>query len=188
MKKAVFFDKDGTLIPDVPYNVDPDKILLNKNAYSGLKSLHAQGYLVIVITNQSGIARGMFNILDLGWAHRKIEILLANLGIRLSGFYYCPHFEQGKVSLYSKKCACRKPLPGMLLNAAKDHNIDLSASWMIGDLLDDVEAGNRAGCRSVLLNNGNENTWLEGEYRTPSFIASSIDEAASFILKNKETR
>jgi D-glycero-D-manno-heptose 1,7-bisphosphate phosphatase len=183
-RKAIFIDKDGTLIEDVPYNVDPNKIKLSTNCLTGLRNLKEKGYLLVIISNQSGVARGYFKEKELPAVEQKINILLAEMQITLDGFYYCPHHPEGNIDEYAIECDCRKPMPGLLLKAADEMGIDLNASWMLGDILNDVEAGNRAGCKSVLIDNGNETEWLSGEWRIPWANVKSIDEAAEYILKS----
>jgi histidinol phosphatase-like enzyme len=97
--------------------------------------------------------------------------------------YYCPHHPEGSVADYAIACDCRKPQAGMLRQAARDHDIDLRGSFMVGDILDDVEAGHAAGCRAVLIDAGSETEWLSGPGREPDFIAAGLDEAATFILR-----
>ncbi|MGY3211402.1 D-glycero-alpha-D-manno-heptose-1,7-bisphosphate 7-phosphatase [Mucilaginibacter sp. HD30] len=177
MNKAIFIDKDGTLVPDIPYNVDPKKIILTSNTVGGLQRLKKEGYLLIVISNQSGVERGYFKEEALVNVEAKLQVLLAGYNLRLDGFYYCPH--------YAVKCDCRKPLPGMILKAAQEHNIDLNSSWMVGDILNDVEAGNRAGCKSILIDNGNETEWIGDDFRTPTMTCKSINEAADYILQKQ---
>jgi D-glycero-D-manno-heptose 1,7-bisphosphate phosphatase len=177
MSKAIFIDKDGTLIPDIPYNVDPDKITLENNLVEGLIKLKEEGYLLIIISNQSGVERGYFKEEALVDVKAKIQTLLAMHNLQLDSFYYCPH--------YAVQCDCRKPLPGLILKAAQHHNIDLKSSWMIGDILNDVEAGNLAGCKTILIDNGNETEWVKGTYRLPTLTCKSINEAADFILQNQ---
>lgn len=181
LSKAVFFDKDGTLIPDIPYNVDPKKITLAGGAHELISRLSGKGYLLIIISNQPGIARGYFAEEDLLAVRSRLEELFIEAGSVLSGFYYCPHHPEGIIEQYSKRCDCRKPMPGMLLKAAMDHNLDLRESWFIGDILNDVEAGNRAGCRTILLNNGNETEWIAGEFRKPHYTISLLADAAKII-------
>ena len=178
-RPAVFLDKDGTLINDVPYNVDPVLITLAEGVRSGVQRLHSAGFTLIVITNQSGVARGYFTESALPVVKSKLESLLE---VPLSGFYYCPHHPQGTVTGYAKVCECRKPEPGLLLKAAADHKIDLSRSWMIGDILNDVEAGHRAGCRSVLIDNGNETEWILSPIRNPDIRANNFTQATDAIL------
>jgi D,D-heptose 1,7-bisphosphate phosphatase len=184
--KAVFLDKDGTLIVDVPYNTDPAKIVLTDHCLNGLKALQAQGYLLVIISNQSGVARGYFGEDALGAVEDQIKRFLSAGEVRLDGFYYCPHHPEGNTVHYAVECDCRKPLPGMLLKAADDLGVDLSLSWMIGDILNDVEAGNRAGCSSVLIDNGNETEWAWNDLRVPAARVKNIDEAAEYILTNDD--
>ncbi|RYY34584.1 MAG: HAD family hydrolase [Sphingobacteriaceae bacterium] len=183
MNKAIFLDKDGTLIPDIPYNVDPELISLQPDAATGLQQLQNEGYLLVIISNQAGVARGYFTEDKLPFVEQRIVHLLATYNLQLSGFYYCPHHPDGVAESYSMDCNCRKPKPGMLQKAAWELNIDLSQSWMIGDILNDIQAGNSAGCQTVLINNGNETEWLTGEYRTPTLVCKTINEAAQSILK-----
>lgn len=150
-RRAVFLDKDGTVIEDVPYNVDPERICLTRGAAAGLRALHTAGYRLIVVSNQSGVARGYFPETALAGVERRLRELLADQGVPLAGCYWCPHHPRGVVPAYTCDCTCRKPAPGMLLQAARDQGIDLAASWMIGDSPADVEAGRGAGCRTVLV-------------------------------------
>lgn len=185
MNKAIFLDKDGTLIPDIPYNIDPEKIDLCDDAIEGLKLLHDEGYLLMVVSNQSGIACGYFSEADLTPIIDRINGLLNKIGVKLTAFYYCPHHPDGTVPNYNKHCTCRKPQPGLLQKAAIEHNIDMDRSWMIGDILNDVEAGNRAGCRTILVDKGNETEWISGQHRLPTFACRSINEAARHIYEQQ---
>ena len=182
MIKAVFLDKDGTLIPDIPYNVNPELITLQPDVVEGLQRLQMAGYQLIIISNQAGVARGYFIEDKLPAVIQRMADLFAAHQLKLSGFYYCPHYPEGSVNGYNVECECRKPMPGMLLKAGKEHNIDLAESWMIGDILNDVEAGNRAGCKTVLIDNGNETEWIAGPMRTPAFVCNTINQAAENIL------
>jgi histidinol-phosphate phosphatase family protein len=183
MRKAVFIDKDGTLIPDIPYNTDPDLIRLEDNSIEGLRKLQQQSYLLIIVSNQVGVAHGFFEEEKLTAVKKKIIDLLDSENIYLHAFYYCPHHPAGKTQKYNIDCDCRKPKPGMLLKAAKDFDIDLSRSWMIGDILNDVEAGRRAGCNAILIDNNNETEWHLNEFRKPDYMAKTINQAAEYILK-----
>lgn len=180
--KAVFLDKDGTLIPDIPYNVDPAWITLYPDVPDALRQLQQAGFKLIVVSNQAGVARGYFPETALAGVETRLRTLLGEAGVTLDGFWYCPHHPAGSVADYAVDCSCRKPQPGMLLAAAQKHDIDLSKSWMIGDILNDVEAGNRAGCRTVLLDRGNETEWLTGPFRTPTATVNSVAEAAGQVL------
>lgn len=181
MSRAVFLDKDGTLVENVPYNVDLVRIRLAPGAGPALRGLVALGYELVVITNQSGVARGLFPEAALAGVERQLARLLETEGVRLSGFYYCPHHPEGSVGGFAHACECRKPLAGLLQRAADDHAFDLSQSWMVGDILNDVEAGHLAGCRSILIDNGGETEWEMNPLRTPDFIARNLEEAASQI-------
>jgi histidinol-phosphate phosphatase family protein len=180
--RAVFLDKDGTLIEDIPYNVDPEKIRLAPGAAEGLAMLHESGYRLVVVSNQSGVARGHFAEQALAGVERSLRRLLEAFGVPLDGFYYCPHHPDGTVAPYAVECSCRKPAPGMLRRAAAELRLDLSESWMIGDILDDVECGRRAGCRTVLIDNGNETKWKSGRRRRPHHVVADLAEAARRIV------
>ncbi len=185
MKKAVFIDKDGTLIKDISYNVNPDLIEFEAYAIEALRLLQESDFLLIIVTNQAGVALNYFSEEDLKKVHSHLKDLLEQNNITLSGFHYCPHHPQGNLALYSFECNCRKPAPGMLLNAASKMNIDVSESWMIGDILNDVEAGNRAGCRTILIDNGNETEWKMNSYRKPHYSAKDLKQAAEIIINSK---
>jgi histidinol-phosphate phosphatase family protein len=147
--------------------------------------LFQSGYKLIVVSNQAGVACGYFPEEALIAVKDKLHSLLENEGIILTGFYFCPHYVNGIIDEYAVDCYCRKPSPGMLLHAAEINDINLSESWMIGDILNDVEAGNRAGCKTILIDNGNETEWLPGKYRSPTITCHSINEAASCILSKQ---
>lgn len=180
-KRAIFLDKDGTLVEDVPYNVNPELMELTWQAGQALQILQELGFALIVVTNQSGVARGLFTEAALGPVNQRLSDLLAQYGVRLDGFYYCPHHPEGVVGRYTVPCTCRKPMPGMLLRAASELDVDLSRSWMIGDILHDVEAGRRAGCQTVLIDNGNETEWKLSPQRTPHHSAPDLYTAATMI-------
>lgn len=171
MNRAVFIDKDGTLVENVPYNVDPARLLLARGAAEAIAAFAAHGFRIIVVSNQPGIALGKFSEKALASIEKRLRKLLP----ALDAFYYCPHGPRSG-------CGCRKPAPGLLERAAREHDIDLAASWMIGDILDDVEAGRRAGCRTVLLDNGNETEWQVTPERVPERIAHDLPEAAALVL------
>jgi len=184
MNKAIFLDKDGTLVKDVPYNVNPELVSYSGFAVEALKLLQQEGYLLIVISNQSGIARGYFTEPDLTVLFNSIRLDMEASEIRIAGFYYCPHLPDATIHGFSKNCDCRKPAPGMMLQAREDFDIDLARSWMIGDILDDIEAGKRAGCKTILLNAGNETEWKVNSDRLPDYYADDLITAAQIILND----
>ncbi len=180
-RRAVFLDKDGTLVEDVPYNVDPARIRLTAGAVEGLRALHAAGYRLVVISNQSGVARGYFPEAALAAVEGRLRELLHAAGVPLAGFYYCPHHPHGVVPAYAVACGCRKPAPGLIERAAREHGLDLARSWFVGDILDDVQAGRAAGCTTVLLDNGHETEWVLTPERRPHHTAADLAEAAALI-------
>ena len=205
MNPAVFLDKDGTVLDDVPFNVAPERMRFAPGAEDGLRLLHEAGFRLFVVSNQTGVALGYFEERALGPMAARLEAMFAEVGVPLGGFYYCPHLPAAPESagtpadsgagttpgaritpgLAPGACDCRKPAPGMLLRAAREHGVDLDHSWMVGDILHDVEAGRRAGCRTVLVDNGNETEWLPGEARHPDFVAHDLSHAARLILAER---
>lgn len=181
-RPGLFVDKDGTLIDNVPYNVDPARIRFSVGAIDALQRLHARGFAVVVVSNQAGVAFGRIRERALFTVEATLRDRLASAGVTLAAMYWCPHHPDGTVATYRSRCDCRKPLAGMLWRAARDHDLDLESSWMIGDILDDVEAGRRAGCRTVLLDNGHETEWQISHLRLPHFVAADMARAADAIL------
>ncbi|MBI3546670.1 MAG: HAD-IIIA family hydrolase [Gammaproteobacteria bacterium] len=180
-KKAIFLDKDGTLVENIPYNVMPERIRLMPRAMQGLRLFCDMGFELIVVSNQAGVAFGFFPEHMLQGVENKLRDELAADGIPLAGCYWCPHHPRAALSAYSALCTCRKPAPGLLRMAARDLHIDLEASWMIGDILDDVEAGRRADCRTVLIDNGGETEWKRNALRIPHITAPDLYQAALAI-------
>lgn len=181
---AVFLDKDGTILENVPYNVDPAKMRFSDKTPDGLRLLTQAGYRLFVISNQSGVARGLFPEEALLTVREQLEVMLRTEGIPLDDFYYCPHHPHGTVKAYSRNCFCRKPNPGLLLRAAREHHLDLASSWFIGDTLDDMECGRKALCSTVLIDNGNETERQPELFRSPHFTASNLLEAGQIVLKS----
>jgi histidinol-phosphate phosphatase family protein len=175
---AVFVDKDGTLVEDVPYNADPMLVRFMPNALAGLRRLADVGMLLMIVSNQPGLATGRIHRRDFARMQRAIDRRLhAEAGITLTAWYVCPHCPA-----LVPECGCRKPAPGMLRQAAHEHGVDLARSWMIGDILDDVEAGRRAGCRTVLLDVGNETLWRMSDLREPHHRCPDLLHAAEVIV------
>ncbi|MGH8808832.1 MAG: D-glycero-alpha-D-manno-heptose-1,7-bisphosphate 7-phosphatase [Noviherbaspirillum sp.] len=186
--RAIFMDKDGPLLEHIPHNVNPDLVELTWQAGPALQLLQQSGYALFVITNQSGIAQGLFTEAALDPVQQRLAGLLAQYGVLLNGFYYCPHSPDGVIGSYAISCTCRKPMPGMLYRAACEHDIDLARSWTIGDVLNDVEAGHRAGCRTMLIDNGHETEWDMSAQRTPHLTAPNLYAAASAIAALDDPR
>jgi D,D-heptose 1,7-bisphosphate phosphatase len=178
----VFLDKDGTLIEDLPYNVDPRRIRWAPSAREGIRTLAEAGYRFAVVTNQSGVARGYFEEADLEEVRRHLEWLLSDLGATLDGFYYCPHVPDG-TNEYAIECACRKPLPGLLERAAEELHVDPATSWFIGDAWMDVVAGRAAGCRTIQVGPEAATAHLEPVERRPDHAVPDLLEAARVILE-----
>jgi len=149
--KAIFFDRDDTLIEDPGYINNPDQVKLLDGIAEALIELKTLGYKLIVATNQSAVARGIVTEEVLGEIHDRLKQLLAEKGAFLDQIYYCPYHPEGAVPKYRKESNCRKPSPGMLLKAADEMDIDLSQSWCLGNSKRDVEAGLRAGCKTILI-------------------------------------
>jgi D-glycero-D-manno-heptose 1,7-bisphosphate phosphatase len=183
---AIFLDKDGTLVENVPFNVDPDRVRLADGAADALVRLQAAGFRFAVISNQPGVALGLFPERALDTVAVRLRALLGVAGVQLLGFFYCPHHPDGRVARYRTSCRCRKPAPGLVRRAAGRLGADLERSWVVGDILDDVEAGRRAGCRTVLLDGGGESEWAMSAERTPHFVARSFREVADLILAAHE--
>ena len=159
-QKAVFLDRDGTINKYVGFLRDIDQFELIDGTVEAIKKINNSGYLAIVVTNQPVIARGEVTFGELEQIHNKMETLLGLEGAYLDAIYFCPHHPhkgyEGEIPELKFDCDCRKPKPGMLLQAAKDFNIDLSQSWMIGDSENDVLAGKNAGCRTALLSDADD--------------------------------
>lgn len=153
MKRAFFLDRDGTINQEKDYLYRVEDFEFVPGAPEAIRLLNEAGVLVVVVTNQSGVARGYYTEDDVEILHRHIAQELEASGARVDAWLYCPHHPAGKGS-YSLPCRCRKPLPGMLLDAARRLDIDLESSVMIGDKRADIEAAISAGCRPILVRSG----------------------------------
>jgi D-glycero-D-manno-heptose 1,7-bisphosphate phosphatase len=154
MNKAVFLDRDGTVTEEVGYLTSLDMLKLIRGAGAAIKRLNEAGYKVVLVTNQSGVARGYFPESLVDEAHGLLRRMLMDDGALLDGIYYCPHHPTAGKEKYTIVCDCRKPETGLLERAARDLAIDLKRSFMIGDKWSDVELGHRAGMRSILVSTG----------------------------------
>jgi len=149
--RAAFLDRDGTLIDELGYLADPDGLRLLPGAAEGVRLFNQAGWRTIVVTNQSGIARGLFGEDDLARVHARLEAELARAGARLDAILHCPHHPSEGSAPWRRACACRKPAPGLLLEGAAQLGVQLERSWAIGDSRRDVEAGRRAGVQGTIL-------------------------------------
>lgn len=149
--RAVFFDRDGTLIVNKPYNANPDDIEILPGTLDAMRALQAAGYLLIVITNQSGVARGYYDEAAVARMHERLNQAFAASAIEVAAYYFCPHHVDGRVPHLARTCDSRKPGPGMLRRAAADWGIDLDQSWVVGDADTDMSAGVSVGCRGILI-------------------------------------
>lgn len=180
-RKAVFLDKDGTLVEKHPFDRSPEYIKWLPGTIEGLRLLHRSGYALIVVSNQDGIAQGRFTVEDLLREELGLRSELAKFEVPLAGYYSCClHHADGMVPSFNVD-SCRKPHSDLLIQAARELHVDLTHSWMIGDILHDVEAGRAAGCRTILLTNGNETEWHLTPLRWPNLIADEVFEAARLI-------
>lgn len=153
-RRAVFLDRDGTINVEKDYLYRIEDFQMIPNAPEAIRLLNDAGFLVVVVTNQSGIGRGYYDELMLEKLHCHMAQELAKAGARIDAWYFCPHHPEHGTGHYRRDCACRKPLPGMLVQAAEDLGIDLTTSFMVGDKLADIEAGLAAGSRSLLVRTG----------------------------------
>ncbi len=186
-ERAIFLDRDNTLIEDPGYISSPDQVKLLDGVAEALIKLKSLGYKLIVVTNQSAVARGIVTEKVLGKIHDRLRQLLAEKNAFLDRIYYCPHHPDGVVPKYRKESNNRKPNPGMLLTAAKDMDIDLEQSWCIGNSSRDIEAGHRAGCKTILIDvpsrQKRSDPHLTQKGVIPDYRGINIREAVNIIKK-----
>ena len=185
--KAIFLDRDGTIIEDPGYINRPDQVKLLDGAAEALTELSAMGYKLIVASNQSAVARGIVTEKVLGAIHNRLKELLAKKGVHLDAIYYCPYHPEGVIPKYRKESDRRKPNPGMLLAAAGEMDIELAGSWMIGNSGQDVEAGRRAGCKAILIDDPSHYKQSEQDRPQPDFRAVNMKEAVNIIKKHRRS-
>ena len=179
--KAIFLDRDDTLIDDPGYISRPNQVRLLEGVPEALNSFHKMGYKLVVVTNQSGIARGIFTEDTLKAIHDRLKELLAEKSAYVDHIYYCPYHEEGVIEKYRKPSNNRKPNPGMLLEAAEEMDIDLSASWCVGNSLSDVEAGQRAGCHTILIDQMSPTGRAKPGQIRPDHVAVNLREALNMV-------
>jgi D-glycero-D-manno-heptose 1,7-bisphosphate phosphatase len=178
---AIFLDRDGTIIRDAHFLSDPAQAELLPGAAAGLRALRDAGFRLIVVSNQSGVARGLFDEETVARVNEAIAILLGKEGATIDAWYHCPHLEDAAVAAYDVKCDCRKPAPGMILRAAREHGLDVARSYAIGDRARDVEAGIAAGCAGGVIIGGRETLAGAG-------VARDLVEAAGWIIARAGAR
>ena len=187
--KAVFLDRDGNINKDVGYPSSYDMIEIYPYSFEAVKKINAAGLLAVVVTNQSGVARGIIKEKDLLDMHKKLQEDFCRQNACLDKIYYCPHFPEAPHSIYGKKCSCRKPETGMALQAATDLNIDPSQSYMVGDKVEDILFGNNIKAKTILVLTGygkKSQSLLKEKGIEPSFVAADLLEAVNWILKQEK--
>jgi D-glycero-D-manno-heptose 1,7-bisphosphate phosphatase len=192
-RPAVFLDRDGVLIEDVPLLTRCDQVRLAEGAGWAVAALAAAGYLVVVASNQPVVARGLATEREVVGVNDYIqEMLVSAGGRRVDAFYFCPHHPSATLAQYGQECQCRKPRPGLLLRAAEDLHIVLARSYMIGDRLSDIVAGQRAGCAAILVQSGRHlDTPIETPdgvvaARPPDYVCDSLRQAVAWILRGDQ--
>ena len=185
--KAIFLDRDGVLIREVGYLSDLAKVSFYNGNIEALKIFKKAKFKIIVISNQSGVARGYFTEEFVKKTHKFIQEKLKKFNLKIDAFYYCPHHTKDvKIKKYFKDCNCRKPKPGMVKKAEKRFNIDLKNSWVIGDKLTDIELGKNLKMKTILLLTGfgKEQRELMDDKTKPDFICKNLYSAAKIIERS----
>jgi D,D-heptose 1,7-bisphosphate phosphatase len=181
--RAVFLDRDNTIIADPGYISDPGAVKLLPGVELAIKSFAQAGFKVVVVTNQSAVARGMVTEETLDEIHNEMRRQLSAKGARIDGLYYCPYHPEGTVEAYAIDSDLRKPKPGMLLKAGREMDIELSSSWMIGDSTRDVEAGRRAGCHTIRIRRPKPAQGDTGGGPEPDFEVRNLVDAARIVMR-----
>lgn len=187
MMPAVFLDRDGTLNEEVHYLYKPSDLKIFPGVANAIRLLKQAGFLIIVVTNQAGVARGYYTCEDVEKLHRYMNELLAEEGAAIDAFYYCPHHPEAGKGIYRRPCRCRKPGIGMFEMAERDFAIDRAGSYMVGDKKLDIEAGRNYGVRSILVGTGYgaglmAETMVKGEEPFYDFYAETLMDAAEYII------
>jgi len=191
MKPAVFLDRDGTINVDVGYLKHPDQLVLLPHAIDGLRLLSDNGLLLVIVTNQSGIARGLIPPERLPVIQQAFLDLMHSNGIPIAGYYACPHYPDAKLPEYRSICACRKPAPGLVHQAARELDIDLQSSYVVGDKASDVQLAHNTGARGILVLTGEGEKYQQtypSEYAPPHAICRNLYEAAKWITTLRKNR
>ena len=184
-RPAVFLDRDGTLNEEVGYPSRWSQVRIFPTSFEAVRRLNAAGFLVVVVTNQSGVGRGYLTEAELKTLHLRMAKAFAAKGARLDAFYYCPHYNLSAYPNYRLECLCRKPAPGLALQAAADLDLDLSRSYMIGDKSDDLKFGRAVGATPILVLTGygaESQKRIEGLDVRPAAVAADLRDAVDWIL------
>ena len=181
MRRAVFLDRDGTILNDRGYLSDPRKMVFYPTAFKGLAELQKAGFVLIIVSNQSGVGRGYFSLNALHKINGIFKKKLAQRGIRILDIYFCPHLPEAD-------CACRKPKPGMILKAARKWKIDLKNSFVVGDQLRDVELARGVGSRGVLVLTGAGKYYREPVLKSHGKVAKNLETASRWIKRQSLTK
>jgi D,D-heptose 1,7-bisphosphate phosphatase len=184
--RAVFLDRDGTINEEVGYLRNLEQLKLFPRSAEAIRRLNQRGIKVIVVTNQSGVARGYFGEDFVREVHGLLQEKLRTEEAYIDAFYYCPHHPTEGVGPYRQACACRKPEAGMLLQASRDLHINLSRSYMVGDMRKDVQAGRNAGTKGILVMTGYGTGEKADEDPHPDYVAPDLPAAVEWILKDME--
>lgn len=176
-RSCVFFDRDGTLMEDRNYLSDPDGVVLFPDTIPSLKKIAEAGFLMIIVSNQSGIGRGYFTEVELEKVNKRLEDLLVGGGVKLDAFYCCPHVDEDC-------CDCRKPKSGLILKACEDFDIDLKSSYVVGDKIRDIMTGLNVGTNAILVTTGYGTNEVEKLPKGVPFV-SNLSEVADMICKKK---
>jgi D-glycero-D-manno-heptose 1,7-bisphosphate phosphatase len=183
-KTAVFFDRDGTINKEAGYINSLQDLHIYPNAVEAVRLVNDAGMKVLVITNQSGVARGLIDENFLSEIHGKIRDHLARHGAVIDGFYYCPHHPTIGSEPYRQQCGCRKPEPGMLIRAAEDHGIDLGSSYVIGDHASDIQVAKRVSAKGILVKTGHGLEHIHDDAK-PDYIAEDVLDAVLWIIRDR---
>ncbi len=181
--KACFLDRDGVLIEEKNYLYSISDIYIFPETYEALKLLKNKGFKIIVVTNQAGVAKGYYDENAIGLVHKEMDRLFAIESVAVDAYYYCPHHPKAKIKEYALKCDCRKPAPGMILQAVKDFDIDLTKSFLVGDKISDIEAASNAGCIGIMVKTGHGKEQIDKAQREGFIIKENILDAVKYFLQ-----
>ncbi|MFC2006278.1 D-glycero-beta-D-manno-heptose 1,7-bisphosphate 7-phosphatase [Chloroflexota bacterium] len=183
MNRAVFLDRDGVITQEPPHYAHKlDQLALIPQSGDAIRLLNENGFMVVIVSNQAGIAYGYYQEEDTVSFNQIMRERLAKESAHLDAIYYCPHHAEAKVEKYRVDCDCRKPKPGMLIMAEKELGIDMKSSYIVGDKLTDIEAGKRAGCKTILVRTGYGVEELKCNHIECNYVANDLYDAAEYIL------